>query len=390
MKKRIFLDYASSTPVDPAVFREVAPYIKSVYGNPSSMHSFGQKTRAAIEEARSKVALFLHASPQEIVFTSGATESNTLAVQGVVRQKRKKGKPHIVISSIEHESVRGVCNLLQERGEASVTELPVSKDGIVNIKDVENALQDETVLVSVCYVNSVLGVVQPVDAIGGYLFKKKNKWGEKILFHTDAVQAAHYRDCNIQELKADLLTLSAHKIYGPKGVGALFVKNGIMLSPFQRGGGQERGIRSGTENVPGIVGLGKALEKIGSPERKVMNIRIRQGRDRLLRGVLRTVPGSVLVGSLEQRAENNAYIRFPGILGADLVLALDRRGVAVSTGSACSEQTQGSPHVLEALGVKGQEAKEGIRITLGKYTTPLEVDTAIKEIARAVSILSQS
>lgn len=388
MKKRIFLDYASSTPVDAEVFREMVPYLKTVYGNPSSMHSFGQKTRAVIEESRSRVASFLHASPQEIIFTGGATESNTLAVQGVARKKRKGGKPHIIISSIEHESVRGACETLRERGEATITELPVSPEGLVDLKEVARALRDETVLVSVCYVNSVIGTVQSIAEIGGMLAKKKNRWGEKVLFHTDAVQAAHYRDCNTQELKVDLLTLSGHKIYGPKGVGVLFVRNGVVLFPLQRGGSQEQNMRSGTENVPGIVGIGKALQKIGSPERKVMNIRIRQARDRLVRGVLRGVKGSMLVGSVEKRAENNAYIRFPGVAGADLVLALDRKGIAVSTGSACSEQTQGSPHVLNALGMGGKEAREGVRITLGKYTTVSEAETAVKEIIRAVSLLS--
>ncbi len=393
MRKGIYLDYAASTPLDKKVMEAMMPYLRRHYGNPSSMHGFGQKTRAAIEKARAQVAEFLGCKATEIVFTSGATEANNLAIEGVVRTMRPPaqgwsaagGKPHIVTTAIEHESVLEPCRQL-ERGEGivEVTYVKPQKDGIVRVEDVASAVKDNTVLVSVMYANSEIGTIQPIGEIVRLLKPRR------ILFHTDAVQAANFLECSVQKLGVDLLTLSGHKIYGPKGVGVLYIRSGVGLAPLIAGGGQEMGMRSGTENVAAIVGMGAAAESLKDPRLELTNIRIRQLRDKLIKAILRRIPDCELTGPLEKRLPNNAHFRFKGVEGRDLVLLLDQKGIAVSTGSACSEKTQEPSHVLLALGLSQEDALSALRLTLGKHTIQEEIEKAVKVLASAVAQLRKS
>jgi cysteine desulfurase len=398
VKKKIYLDFAATTPIDPKILKAMGPYLKGVFGNPSSAHWFGQQTRVAIEKARGAVASFLGASPQEIVFTSGATEANNLAIQGLIRSRalenkkaRLQQKPHIVTSQIEHESVLSPCEVLEQEGLAEVTYVPVDKEGLVRVEDVKNAIKENTALVSIMYANSEIGTMQPIQEIGEMLQKLKTKNQKlKTLFHTDAVQAAQFLDCSAQKLKVDLLTISSHKLYGPKGAGALYTKEGVSLAPALYGGGQEQGMRSGTENTAAIVGMGAAIDEIQNPKHKIQNIKIRQLRDQLLRGILKNVKGAELTGSKEKRLANNIHVRVQGIEGRDMVIALDQKGIAVSSGSACSEKNQEPSHVLLALGYSLREASSGVRITLGKSTTQDEVQKAMKACILAVDQLRQS
>jgi cysteine desulfurase len=394
MRKRIYLDYAATTPVDPAVLKAMMPYLKAAFGNPSSAHWFGQQTRAAIEKAREVVSSFLNARAQEIVFTSGATEANNLAIQGIVRSQKsnlKSQKPHMITSEIEHESVLSPCEALEQEGLAEVTYGPGDKQGLVRVEDVKNAVKENTVLISLMYANSEIGTVQPIAEIGAMLkHYKLQATSYKPLFHTDATQAAQFLDCDVQKLKVDLLTLSSHKVYGPKGAGALYVRDGVLLSPLVYGGGQEGGMRSGTENVAAIVGMGAAVKEIQNPKSKIRNIQIRQLRDRLMRGILKNVKGAELTGSATRRLPNNIHIRVQGIEGRDMVIALDQKGIAVSSGSACSEKNQEPSHVLLALGHSLEEASSGVRLTVGKGTTKEDIQKAMKAFILAVEQLQKN
>lgn len=375
--KGIYLDYAASTPLDRKVLREMVPFLKKEFGNPSSLHSSGQKARAAIEKARERAARFLNCKPLEVVFTSGATEANNLAIRGVIQDT----KPHIVTTQIEHESVLAPCQRLAEEGLAEVTYVGVDKEGIVKIEEIEKAIKKNTVLVSVMYANSEIGTVQPIAEIGALLSKYK------ILLHTDAAQAAQFLDCDVKKLGVDLLTLSSHKFYGPKGAGALYAREGASIRPLLNGGGQEQGLRSGTENVAAIVGMGAALEEIRNPKSAIRNIQIRQLRDKLMKAVLARIPKSFFTGSLKKRLPNNAHFRFEGLNGKDLVMVLDQKGIAVSTGSACSEKTEEPSHVLLALGFSREEAFSCVRLSIGKGTTKEEIERALKTLVAAVGKL---
>ena len=409
MKKQIYLDYAASTPIDKKVLEAMTPYLRRHYGNPSSTHSFGQKTRAAIEQAREQVAHFLGCQADEVIFTSGATEANNLAIQGVIKSTlsfdrvprvHHGAKSHIVTTAIEHESVLEPCHSLEREGLAEVTYVAPDKDGLIRTEDIEKAIKENTVLVSVMYANSEIGTVQPIAEIGELLkkFKIQNlPYGEshsrqskfKIFFHTDAVQAANFLDCNADTLAADLLTLSGHKIYGPKGVGVLYRREGVRVLPCLEGGGQEMGLRSGTENAAAIVGMGVAVEGLENPRMMVTNIAIRQLRDKLIKAVLRKIPNSELTGSPDMRLANNAHFRFQGVEGRDIVIALDQKGIAVSTGSACSEKTQEPSHVLLALGLSAEDALSALRVTLGKQTKPEEIENVAKAIGQTVAQLKR-
>ncbi len=390
--KKIYLDYASTSPVDKKVLQEMMPYLKKEFGNPSSLHGFGQRARAGIEKAREKIAKFLNCTPLEVVFTSGATEANNLAIQGVLRNlvsqcletKFLGGRPHIITSQIEHESVLSPCQALEQEGVAEVTYVKPDKEGIVHVEDIEKAIKDNTVLVSIMYANSEIGTIQPIVEIGAVAKKHKT------LFHVDAVQAAQFLDCDVKKLGVDLLTLSSHKIYGPKGAGALYIKEGVMLNPLLLGGGQEQGFRSGTENVASIVGMGRAIEEIQNPRTALLNIKIRQLRDKLIKEILRRVEGSSLSGSKQKRLPNNVHIRFQGIAGQELATVLDQKGIAVSTGSACSEKTQEPSHVLLALGISLEDAMSSLRLTLGKYTTLEEVEKTIRILVATVAQLRKN
>lgn len=369
---QVYLDYAATTPCDPKAARAMFGFLKKEFGNPSSIHNFGQKASKAIGDSRQNVAEFLGCESEEIVFTGSATEATNLAIFGTMKAVKIQ-KPHIITSQIEHPSVLESFRELEKRG-IEVTYLPINKDGIVEIEELKKALKPETVLVSIMYANNEVGTIQPIAEIAD-LIKKTNP---KILFHTDAVQAANFLDCDVKKLGVDLLTISSHKIYGPKGVGALFVKRGTPIIPIIYGGGHERGLRSGTENVPGIVGLGQAIKEIKNPKLKLQNIRIRQFRDKLIKTILKIIPNSRLNGSLTQRLPNNVNISFDGVEGEAIVIALNQKGIAASTGSACSSGNLEPSHVLLALGLSDEAAHGSLRLTLGRHNTAKDLEKVFK------------
>lgn len=370
----IYLDYAATTPINREVLKAMRPYLKKDFGNPSSIHGFGQKALAAVDGARQKVADFLGCLSQEIVFTGSATEANNLAIFGLV----KKGG-HIITSGIEHHALFEPCQVLEKQG-VEVTYLPVDRQGLVKISDVGKAIKQNTVLVSIMYANNEIGTIQPIAEIAKIL-------KPKIYFHTDAVQAVNYLDCGVKKLGVDLLTMSSHKIYGPKGVGVLYVKKGTPLSPLIYGGDQENGLRSGTENVAGIVGLAAAIEGVQDPKIKIQSIKTRQLRDKLIKTVLKFIPDSRLNGSEVSRLSNNINFSFAGAEGEAIVIALDQKGIAVSTGSACSSKTLKPSHVLLALGLSEEQADCSLRISLGRNTTGEEISRFLKVLPGIVGRL---
>ncbi|MFH1671542.1 MAG: aminotransferase class V-fold PLP-dependent enzyme, partial [Candidatus Portnoybacteria bacterium] len=297
-KKIIYLDNAATTPVDPAVFSKMKPYFTERYGNASSIHQLGQQARQAVEKSRQQVADFFGCSPEEIYFTSGATESDN-TIKGIIEKAKSQGlkNPHIITSAIEHKAVLDLCQVLERKGLAELTVLPASEEGLVEVGIVEKAIKKNTALVSIMYANSEIGTVQPIEKIGQLIKKLNSERKQKIYFHTDAVQAVNYLNCKVDYLGVDLLSLSSHKIYGPKGIGVLYIRKGTPISSLIRGGGHERGVRSGTENVPGIVGLGEAVKKAQSGKRKVENIK--KLRNKLITGILRDISGVSVNGSLK-------------------------------------------------------------------------------------------
>ena len=385
LDKKIYLDYAATTPLDPQVEKVMRPFYFENFGNPMSLHSFGQVAFEAVEKARGQVAKFLNASAEEIIFTSGATESNNLAVRGVVKAylKNNKKKPHIITTSFEHHCVLNTCQELKKESLVEVTFVRPEKNGIIDPKKIEKALKLNTILVSVMYVNNEIGTIQPIKKIGA-LINKKNP---AIIFHTDATQAINYLDCNVKKLGIDMLSLSAHKIYGPKGVGALWVKKGTSLSQVQAGGDQENKKRAGTHNVPGIVGLGEAIQQVQSPKFKVKTKEILKLRNYLIENVLKEIPDSWLNGDTEKRSPNNINFGFKNVEGEALILMLDSYGIAASTGSACSSGTLEPSHVLLSLGLKPEEAHGSLRITLGKYTTQKDISHTLKILRKVVADL---
>lgn len=380
---KVYLDYAATTPLDQKVLKAMMPYLKKEFGNASSIHNFGQKALSAIEDARNIIAGFLHCEPSEVYFTGSATEADNLAVQGVVKAS-KTAKLHIITSAVEHHAVLEPCRQLKKLG-CEVTFLPVSKDGLISLADLKNAIQENTVLVSIIYANNEIGTIQPIAEIGKFLWQSKRK----IYFHTDAVQAVNYLDCNVDNLGVDLLTLSGHKIYGPKGVGALYVRKGTAIEPMLYGGGQERNLRPGTENVAVIVGLGAAIQEVMSPKNKLHNIKIRQLRDKLIKRIPKIISGVTLNGSLEKRLPNNVNFTFPGAEGEALLIALDQKGFAVSTGSACSSHSLEASHVLTALGMPEETAHSSLRVSLGKYTNEKEIDSFLLTMSRVIQRLRE-
>ena len=366
----MYLDYAATTPVDPRVLAAMLPYFTDRPGNASSMHAFGQEARAAVDRARVEVASLLGARPGEIIFTSGATEADNLAVIGVAFARGG----HVVTSTIEHHAIHEACHFLQERGH-EITMVPVGAAGIVDPDDVRRALRPDTSLISIMAANNEIGTLQPVAEIGAIARERG------VSFHTDATQWAGALPARVDDLQVDLLSLSGHKRYGPKGVGALYVRTGTPLVPLQRGGGHERGRRGGTENVPGIVGLGEAL-RIAGREMDDETERVTALRDRLIAGAL-AIPGVALNGDPGRRLANNVNVSVDGTDSQSLVIALDLRGVAVSAGSACSSGTLEASHVLTALGVPPARAASAVRLTLGRPTTAVEVDIAL-DVLRAV------
>lgn len=362
--KPIYLDHASTTPVDKRVVKAMQPYFNKIYANPSSLHDLGRKAKAAVEEARAIIARLLHAKPEEIIFTSGGTESNNLALQGVALAK---GKGHIITSQIEHPSVLETCKYLEKNG-FIVTYLPPDKWGLISAQKVEKSIRKDTILISIMYANNEIGTIQPIAEIG-QIANKRN-----IPFHTDACQAGSL-NLNVNSLNVDLMTLNGSKIYGPKGVGILYRRKGLPLFPLHYGGGQEYGARSGTENVPGIIGLATALQLIqrGQESQKLISL-----RDYFITKVMKTIPQVMLNGHARQRLPNNINLSFAGVEAEAVLRYLNQKKIYVSTGSACSAQEITVSHVLQAIGAK--EAMGSIRFTLGRGTTRKELDVVIKAL----------
>lgn len=385
---KIYLDYAATTPVDEKVLKAMLSYFNVEFGNASSLHFFGRNAAEAVLKARKNAADFFGAnSEEEIIFTSGATESNNLAIKGVVSAcQNKKIIPHIITTSFEHDCVLKACKKLEREGNAEVTYLPVYSDGIIKTSDVQNAIKENTILVSVMYANNEIGTVQPIAKIGKLLKNINSKREQKIFFHTDATQAIAYFDCNASKLGIDLLSMSAHKIYGPKGVGILYIKKGTKIKKIQDGGAQEFSMRSGTINVPGVVGLGKAIEILKKTKEKDAK-KIKVLRDYLIKKVLTEISGVRLNGSQAKRSLNNANFSFSDVEGESLLLYLDAQNIACSTGSACSSGSLNPSHVLLAIGLKPEEAHGSLRVTLGKYTTKKELDIFIKFLKKSLEKL---
>lgn len=368
--RSIYLDHAATTPMRQEAYEAMIPYLTEKFGNPSSIHAFGRAARKDVDGARERVAKALNAAPQEIFFTSGGTEADNMAILGTAAQLRDKGK-HIITSAVEHHAVLHTCEALATQG-YRLTMLPVDKYGMVSPSQLAKAITDETILVSIMHANNEVGTIQPIAEIGAIVRK------HGAFFHTDAVQTAGVLDLNVEELNVDLLSLSAHKFYGPKGVGTLYVRKGVRLDPLIHGGAQERRRRAGTENVAGIVGLAKAFE-LAREERVAENARLTKLRDRLIEG-LQTIPSSKVNGSLSQRLPNNVNVCFQYIEGESMLLNLDLRGIAASSGSACTSGSLDPSHVLLAMGLTHEIAHGSLRLTLGRDNTESDVDFVLQEI----------
>jgi cysteine desulfurase len=384
--RKVYLDHAATTPLHPEVLSLMYEFMRDTFGNPSSVHSFGREAKRFMQEARQKVADLIGSTPEEIYFTSGGTEADNIAIIGTAMAKRKNGN-HIITSAIEHHAVIDTCKYLAKNG-FEVTFLPVDKYGMVDPDDVAGAIRKETVLVTIMHANNEIGTIQPIAEIG----RITREHG--VAMHSDAVQTLTKIPVNVDNLNADLLSLSAHKIYGPKGIGAIYVRKGMRLQPIMHGGGQEHKLRSGTENTPGIVGFGKAAE-VGAREMEQESARVKGLRDKLIRRVLTEIPSVSLNGHPEQRLPNNANFSIALVEGESLVLSLDLDGVAVSSGSACSSGSLQPSHVLKALGLPHEMMHGSLRMTLGSDNSEEDIDyvvEALKKIAvrlRSFSPLAQ-
>jgi cysteine desulfurase len=363
-RKKIYLDYAATTPVDPEVVQEMLPYFTERFGNPSSLHAFGQDAKRAIETARDRTASLLGAAPEEIVFTASGTESDNLALKGIASALADKGN-HIITSAIEHHAVLETCKYLEDNG-CRVTYLPVDSGGLVDPDDVKTALSDETILISIMHANNEIGTIQPIAEIG----KIAREHG--ITFHTDAVQTVGHIPTRVDELGVDLLSASAHKLYGPKGVGFLYIRKGTRIEPLLHGGEQERRRRASTQNVPGIVGLGKAAQ-MAAAQMAAETAKLTALRDRLIGGILERIDSARLNGDPVRRLPNNINISFEGAAGEALVFGLDMQGILCSAGAACTSATIEPSHVLAAVGLGRTLAYGTLRFSLGKQTTPEEI-----------------
>lgn len=380
---KAYFDYASTTPIDPEVLKAMMPFLKKEFGNASSIHQLGQNARIAIDQAREKIARFLNCSSEEIIFTGSATEANNLAILGVVSKitKNFSTAQKIITSTIEHHSVLYPIDSLKKEN-LEIVFINPQKNGIINQKEIKKQINKNTILVSVMYANNEIGTIQPIKEIGEFIYNFKTSQKSKFpIFHTDAVQAINYLDCDVKKLKVDLLTISGHKIYGPKGIGALFIKKGTPIRPIIYGGGHEFGLRSGTENVAGIVGLAKAIEII--KKHKKDSKKIIRFRNQIIKSLLE-IKGAKINGDIENRLPNNINVSFDGVEGESVLMSLDKKGVLVSTGSACSSKDLKPSHVLQSIGLNPAEAHGSIRITLGRYTAKKEVDYLLKIIPKVL------
>ena len=382
----VYMDHAGTTPLAPEVLRSMTPYFTELFGNPSSIHTVGQEARYALDEARERVARVLNCRPRDVVFTSGGTESDNAAIVGAATALQETGN-HIITSSVEHHAVLHTAQHLESQG-FEVTYLPVDSDGMVQAEAVQRAITDRTTLVSVMYANNEIGVINPIPEIAQVIRQRATELSRTILFHTDAVQAAGYLDLDVRTLGVDLLSLSGHKFHGPKGTGVLFIRRGAPFLPYLLGGGQERERRSGTENIPGIVGLSVALEAANARREETWR-HCAALRDRIVAQVLERVPGSRLNGHPTQRLPNNANFSFPGVEGEPILLGLDMAGIAASSGSACSSGSLEPSHVLLALGQSAEVARGSLRLTLGKDNTEEQVEYLIGVLVDLVERLRQ-
>lgn len=380
---RVYLDYNATTPVEPEVLDAMLPYFSGEFGNASSIHTFGQKARAAVETAREQVAALIGGRAQEIFFTSGGTESDNHAILGIAGPfaKGSQFRPHVITSFVEHEAVLNACQALEKQG-VDVTYLHVDQDGLIDLEDLRGAIRKETALITIMHANNELGTVQPLEEIGR-IAKEAD-----VYFHTDAVQSAGKIPIDVNQFQLDLLSLSGHKIYAPKGIGALYVRGGTRLKQFLYGGHHQRGLRPGTENVAGIVGLGKAAE-IARQTLDHDAKRLSGLRDQLERGLLHRVPHSRINAARAPRTPNTANLVFPGVEGEALLIALDLKGVACSTGAACSSGAVEPSHVLTAIGLPAEDARASLRFSLGRHTTQADIDFALQVVPAAVAQLRQ-
>lgn len=385
--KRIYFDHSATTPVDDDVAKLMLEYMTEKFGNPSSIHSFGREVRKAVDEARGHVAALIGANANEIFFTSGGTEADNIALKGVALANRKKGN-HIITTAIEHHAILHTCEYLEKQG-FTITYLPVDENARVRVEDVRNAITDKTVLISVMFANNEVGTLQPIKEIGE-IAKEKG-----IYFHTDAVQAVGNYPIDVKALNIDLLTLSGHKFHGPKGIGALYARRGVRIEALQQGGGQERSLRPGTENVPGIIGLGKAAEIAKRDmEKKVAHITAL--KEKLMAGIQEKISDIKLNGHPTLRMPGNVNFSFRFVEGESLLLNLDLKGIAASSGSACTSGSLDPSHVLLAMGLTHEVAHGSLRISLGRGNTEEDIDyclTVLPEIIerlRSMSPLSNS
>lgn len=376
--KQIYMDHGATTPVDPLVVDAMLPYFTETFGNASSLHSFGQEATSALEQSRQQVAASIGAKPEEIIFTSGGTESDNLAIKGIAYRNSGKGK-HIITSTIEHPAILNTCAYLEKEG-FDVTYVPADSDGIIDMDELKKAIRDDTILISVMHANNEIGTIQPISDISK-LAKEKS-----IYLHTDAVQSFGKIAVNVNELGVDMLSMSSHKIYGPKGVGALYVRKGTPLQALAHGGSHERSMRAGTENISGIVGFAKAValadERLVDDEKHMTQL-----RDSLIGKVMDSIDDVELSGHPTNRLPNNVNLRFSFIEGESMLLFLDMKGIAISTGSACSSKSLEPSHVLTAIGLRPEDSHGSLRITLGKDNTQEEVDYVVDALVEVVGRL---
>ncbi len=371
------MDHSSTAYVDPRVLEAMLPYFSDIYGNPSSLHSVGKRAKDATEESRERVAKILNCRSEEIIFIAGGTEANNLAILGCARANKDKGS-HLITQKTEHPSVLGAMDHLEKKEGFRITRLDVDEYGMVSPEAVVSSITPETILVSVMYANNEIGTIQPVEEIGKIVASKRKEFGSGFpLFHIDACQAAGSLDLDVAKLRADMMTINGSKIYGPKNTGALFIKRGIKIQPLMFGGSQEQGLRPGTENVPGIVGLSIALE-LAQREKETENARLIALRDRLISGLLKTVPKTVLNGHPVKRLPNNVNLSFLDVEGEALVLYLDAKGISASTGSACTSSSLEPSHVIMATGLPHEAVHGSLRLTLGKRNTVEDVEYVLK------------
>lgn len=375
---KVYMDNAATTKLSPDVLNAMMPYLTDIYGNASSVHAFGREAREGVEHARNQVAAAINASPDEIFFTAGGTESDNMAIKGVAHKYAKKGK-HIITTAIEHHAVLHTCEALEKEG-YEVTYLPVDEDGLISVEQVRAAMRDDTLLVTVMFANNEVGTIEPIAEIGA-LCRERN-----VLFHTDAVQAVCHIPIDVRAMNIDLMSISAHKFHGPKGIGALYCRKGIVLEPVIVGGAQERKRRAGTENVAGIVGLGAAIERAHKNMSADM-ARVSALRDKLISGILKNIPHVKLNGHPTQRLPQNVNFSIRYIEGESILLMLDINGIAASSGSACTSGSLDPSHVLLAMGIPHEIAHGSLRLTLSDMTTDEEIDYVLETLTKTVKRL---